>query len=526
MVKASGAVRLLIVVSVVATGLGLGATPVAAVPPTLTVTPATGLLDQQIVTVAGSGFTGDEELVVAQCAGATLDGCVLDPPVNTTASYATAAADGTFSVTLRLSRVLTPAGGDVSCAVADCAIVAATRTEPAERTRTAIDFAATGTAPSPDATLSIAVTDMRARGGRATYTGSGYLPWFRVSFLDFDRPVPISVADAVDPGSAGAYLDLCTTPPSGWAGCERYVSEPRQAFPGSGPFWFTRYMRVRTDGTVSEPRQDLPRMWETDHGRVDCAVEDCSFALEQDGAPHSNVVDVAWLPEWSPWPSATAFVTDAYEALVGRRPTTSERSAALAGLTDRSLTGFTFLRQLAGRSDARPLAELTRLYQAALGRRPDAGGLLYWERELRRLGGNMNAIASAFGRSPEFRQVFGSGSDAQAVTLAYERTLGRTPSGGERSYWVGQLRAGVSRPHMIHLFSRTPEYLDREAGRSQATAITVTLLGRGPTADAWTLLGPDWFGRGDGRTVTQRVDDMVLSVLSVLSSTALRDAVG
>lgn len=520
MVKASGALRLLVVVAVVATGLGLAAAPAAAAP-ALIVSPATGLLDQQIVTVTGSGFAAGEQLIVAQCP-ATLADCDLDPAVNTTGALATVSSSGAIGATLRLSRVLALDGGDVSCAVEDCVIVAVTREGHAERARTAIAFAATGTAPSPDATLSIAVTDMRARGGRAAYTGSGFLPWFRTTFIHTDEPIPISVAHLVDSDGGGAYLALCTAPPSGWAGCERYVS-PLTTVPGSSgaAFKLHQWVPVSTTGTVSDQGRDLPRMWETDHGRVDCAVEDCSFALEQDGAPHSNVVDVAWVPEWSPWPSATAFVTDAYEALVGRRPTTSERSAAIAGLTDRSLTGFALLRQLAGRSDARPLAELTRLYQAALGRRPDAGGLLYWERELRRLGGNVNAIASAFGRSPEFRQVFGSVSDTQAVTLAYERTLGRTPSNGERSYWVGQLRAGVSRPHMIHLFSRSPEYLGREAGRSQATAITVTLLGRGPTADAWTLLGPDWYGR-DVRTVTQRVDDIVLSVLS---SDTLRNAV-
>jgi hypothetical protein len=452
---------------------------------------------------------------VAQCAGATLDGCNLDPPVNTTAAFATAGSDGTISVTLRLARVLPLEDGEVSCAT-DCSILAATRSEHVERTRTAIDLAATGTAVVPDATLSIAVTGLRARGGRATFTGSGYLSWYRTSLIEFDRPLPITIADLIDGVDPGAYVALCTSPPSGWAGCERFVSPLIELY-GSA-FKFHEPVAVSASGTVSEPGRDLPRMWNTEDGRIDCAVEDCSFALEQDGAPHSNLVDVAWVPEWAPWPSASAFVAAVFPALLGRAATASERSAAIAGLTNRSSSGFGLLRRLAGQGDARPLAELTRLYQAALDRRPDATGLVYWESELRRTG-SMSSIAVAFGRSPEFRQAFGpSVSDIDAVNRAYLATLNRGPSASDRAYWVGRLQAGLARTHMIHLFSRTPEFLTRETGRSEMTAVTVALLRRGPTQAEWSAARADFFN--DGKTVTQRADDGVLTVLSSNQLTA------
>jgi len=519
MVKAPGALRLL-VVAIVATGLALAAAPAAAAP-ALTVTPATGLLDQSIVTVTGSGFTAGERLVVAQCAGATLDGCHLDPPINTTAAFATAGSDGAISVTLRLARVLPLDDGEVSCAV-DCSILAATRGEHVERARTAVTFAATGTATVPDATLSIAVTGMRARGGRVSYTGSGYLPWYRASQVDFDQPLPITIADLIDGVDPGAYLAVCSSPPADWAGCERFVSPPIELpLPGSA-FKLHEWVPVSASGTVSAAGRDMPRMWNTEDGRIDCAVEDCSFALEQDGAPHSNLVDVAWAPEWAPWPSASAFVAAVFPALLGRPATASERSAAIAGLTNRSLTGFGLLRRLAGQGDARPLAELTRLYQAALGRRPDATGLVYWESELRRTG-SMSSIAVAIGRSPEFRQAFGpSVSDADAVTRAYQRILNRTTTfPGDLSYWVGRLQGGLARTHMIHLFSRTAEFLTRETGRSEMTAVTVALLRRGPTQAEWSAARGDYFN--DGKTVTQRADD---GVLTVLSSNQLTGEVG
>ncbi len=528
MMKAPGALRLLIVVAIVATGLGLAAPPAAAVQ-TLVVSPATGLLDQQVVTVTGTGFDTGRELVVAQCAGALPDGCDLDPAVNTTAAYVTVTRHGTISATLRLSRVLELDGGDVSCADGGCSIVAVARAGSPERARTPIDFEPTGTAPAPPgSTLAISTPAMRANGSQASmWTGSGYLPWYRVVRVAFDQVgvpaghdgVPISVQDQVGPDEPAAYVAMCTSPPSGWAGCRRHVS-PQYPLGSSGTFFrYHDWREVAPDGTVSEQRV-LPRMWATRTGRVDCAIEDCSFALEQGSsfavaepdAPHSNVVDIAWVPEWSPWPSASAFVADAYPALLGRAATAAERAEVIAGLTDRSITGFGLLRQLAGRDDGRRLAELTRLYLAALGRRPDAAGLLYWAGELRRTG-SISAIATAFGRSPEFRNVYGSVSDAQAVDLAYQRTLGRLPASGERAYWVGRLRAGMSRTHMIHLFSRTPEYVGREASRSEATAVTVALLGRSPTADDWYLLGPDVV-HYDSLVPSQRADDVVLDVLS------------
>ncbi|HEX7134229.1 MAG TPA: DUF4214 domain-containing protein [Iamia sp.] len=513
MVKAPGALRLLVGVSIVVAGLGL-APPPAAAAPALTVTPATGLLDQQVVTVTGSGFTEGEQLVVAQCAGALPDGCELDPPVNTTAAVAEANPDGAVEVTLRLARVLELESGDVSCADGDCSIVAVTRDDPTERARTAIDFEATGTAP-PDltATLAVSTSDMRADGGRGTLTGSGYLPWFRIVQLAFGVPVPVSIADAVGPDAPGAYLALCDEPPGGWTGCRRFVSPAIPAGSSGQAFKFHQWVSIAAGGTVVARTRELPRMWITDQGRVDCAVTDCRLALEQDLAPLSNAVVVPWAPEWSPWPSASAFVAAVYPALLGRPATASERAAAIADLTDRSTTGFTLLRQLAGRSDGRRLAELARLYQAALARRPDATGLTYWADELRRAG-SISGIAAAFGRSPEFRQAFGpSVSDTEAVSRAYLRTLDRAPSIGERDYWVGRLQAGLARSHMIHLFSRVPEFVAREGGRSEVSAVTVALLRRGPTLNEWLQAGPNG-NLHDRRTFSERADDGVLTVLS------------
>jgi hypothetical protein len=434
MVKASGAVRLLIVVSVVATGLTLSASPAAAAPG-LTVTPATGLLDGQAVTVAGTGFTPGVTVEVAQCAGAWPGRCQVQPILNGTVARVRVRDDGSFTVRLRLRRTLDPAtGADQGCAGSECAVAAidlgtdddngsGTGGDGTERARVGIDFAASGAAPAPGpATLAITPTGrIRPDGVPTRWTGTGYDGGFVLPDTAlFDQP-PLLLPQGGPLGpEPGAAVEVCTpSGPQGAVECRPWRT-PAVAL-GSSGYAFAQIVNqpVRPNGTVDTP-VEVPRVLTASGERIDCAVEGCRFVLTQDDAPRSPGVGVSWPREWAPWSSGSRFVNDAYRALVGRAPTTAERSAAVADLSERSLTARTFLRGLAADSGGRRLAELTRLYDAALNRGPDRAGLLYWEGELRRHGGNMNAIASAFGRAPEFRRLFGPAvSNADAVDSAY-----------------------------------------------------------------------------------------------------------
>ncbi len=500
--RGAGVVRGVVVVAVVVAALGRGAPSVGAAAPALTVDPAAGLLDQQVVTVTGTGFGRHAWVIVAQCPDVTLSGCTLDPPVNTTGAYGYADQDGAFTATLRLSRTLGATTCSDGCSIVAVPVIG----RPVELARTGIAFAPGGTAPPyPAAALTFEATDVRPDGVAGTWTGSGFRPGFETIVDSFDfsdlpggtRAIPLNTLDYLG-GGHGAYLGICRP----GAGCERFVG-PLRPGPGADQVGRHEIVPVQPDGTISAPGR-LPRHWVTHEGPIDCVVEDCSFVLEQDDDPRSVVVDVAWALPWAPWPDARAFVVETWVALVGRVPTAAERSVAVAGLTGGSLDAPTYLRRLAARSDARPLAELTRLYQAALGRRPDGPGLLFWESEVRRTG-SMAAVARGLARSREFKDRYEGGADAgHVVRLAYAHTLGRPPSPREFHYWVGRLEAGLAASHLVHLFSRTPELLVREAARSEATAVVVALTGRGPGEAAWQAAGP---GR-DG------ADEMVLAALS------------
>src|SRR5690606_23989387 len=115
--------RLLSVLTVVA-GL-LAATAVTALPssaaepnvaaaPTATVTPSTGLVQGDTVTVAGTGFPGTTMLGIIQCIpGDGVEFCGMS-----TLTYASTNPAGAFSTTFVPRRILRVAGVDHDCSVA------------------------------------------------------------------------------------------------------------------------------------------------------------------------------------------------------------------------------------------------------------------------------------------------------------------------------------------------------------------------------------------------------------------------
>src|SRR5688572_20417972 len=122
MSTARGAGRLLVIVSIVVTGLGLAAPPAAAAP-VLAVSATTGLVDGQAVTVTGTGFAADSIVRVAQCAGAWPDRCQLAPALNGTVALVRVGDDGAFTAHLRLRRTLDPAtGADQGCTESECSL--------------------------------------------------------------------------------------------------------------------------------------------------------------------------------------------------------------------------------------------------------------------------------------------------------------------------------------------------------------------------------------------------------------------
>ena len=81
-------------------------------------------------------------------------------------------------------------------------------------------------------------------------------------------------------------------------------------------------------------------------------------------------------------------------------------------------------------------------YVAYYGRPADPGGQSYWAVRMDVEGGSLNAIIGAFGHSDEFNRRYGGLTYTQLVTKIYQQALGRNPDAGGLNWYVAELQAG------------------------------------------------------------------------------------
>lgn len=100
-------------------------------------------------------------------------------------------------------------------------------------------------------------------------------------------------------------------------------------------------------------------------------------------------------------------------------------------------------------------AQVMRLYSATLNRVPDQGGL---EANVAGLSGvGLQGLANAFVASAEFQARFGALNNQSFVEQLYQFALGRTGDPGGIAGWVNALNGGMSRGQVVVGFSESPE---------------------------------------------------------------------
>jgi len=151
--------------------VGLWAVPAGATP-LLTVTPNTGLLDGQSVSVSASGYTPGAGLAVLECTtGASSESdCDLS-----TVAYVNADASGAVSTTYGVFRVIFTAndGAGVDCAPSQCVLVVANIGDQTEAASAALGFDAS--VPPPPTLQVSAIIDPTGtfdKAGNVTVTGT------------------------------------------------------------------------------------------------------------------------------------------------------------------------------------------------------------------------------------------------------------------------------------------------------------------------------------------------------------------
>lgn len=128
------------------------------------------------------------------------------------------------------------------------------------------------------------------------------------------------------------------------------------------------------------------------------------------------------------------------------------------------------------------IAQVSRLYQATLGRNADPLGLNHHTDRLD-TGSSLSEIAGDFVNSPEFQSVYGQLSDQAFVETLYHNVLGRPAEAEGLAYWTGRLAAGNSRGEIVTGFSESRENIENHAATYAAglwdideTAASVTRL--------------------------------------------------
>jgi hypothetical protein len=102
--------------------------------------------------------------------------------------------------------------------------------------------------------------------------------------------------------------------------------------------------------------------------------------------------------------------------------------------------------------------EVSMVYQVALGRYADPGGLAAWVGQLQTGKITPGQLASTIGASQEYINRYATYSDADFVTAMYHNALHRDPDTGGFSSWTNQLSSHqVSRADMVNGFAFSAE---------------------------------------------------------------------
>jgi hypothetical protein len=102
-----------------------------------------------------------------------------------------------------------------------------------------------------------------------------------------------------------------------------------------------------------------------------------------------------------------------------------------------------------------------RLYKAYFLRDPSQREIDYWADRYASGRASLASISSFFAQSNEFKNRYGSLTDAQFVDLVYRNVLGRTPDAAGVKHWVGALGRGQSRGSVMIGFSESGEFQRR-----------------------------------------------------------------
>ncbi len=128
---------------------------------------------------------------------------------------------------------------------------------------------------------------------------------------------------------------------------------------------------------------------------------------------------------------------------------------------------------------------VARLYLAAFGRLPDAGGWVFWA-GLAREGRSISSISDGFVASPEGQARLGGQNNEARVRTVYRNVLGREGDRGGVAFWASRLNDGMPLSELIVAFSASPEFTDRTQADLDVARLFTAVLSRSGDAASLT----------------------------------------
>jgi hypothetical protein len=161
-------------------------------------------------------------------------------------------------------------------------------------------------------------------------------------------------------------------------------------------------------------------------------------------------------------------VTQYYQNILQRAPTTDELSAAVSSVDGGTQTLTQVRDSLASSSEAVTfIDQIIRIYQAAFNRLPDTVGMAGasgdggWPDQLRADPTTLFTISAGFTNSQEFLNIYGSNTVSTTFLNAlYSNVLGRTPSSTEIADWFA---TGQTASQILIGFSNSAEFQNKTA---------------------------------------------------------------
>ena len=141
-------------------------------------------------------------------------------------------------------------------------------------------------------------------------------------------------------------------------------------------------------------------------------------------------------------------------------------------------------------AQADKVAPAVRLYQAYFLRVPDTGGITYWVEQVRK-GVSLDKVSDTFARSSEFINRYGKLANADFVRRVYLNLFEREPDPGGYLFWTAQLDDGKARGWVMRQLCESAEYVRKTDSGVAVVSLHLAMLGRAPNAtdsQNWTSM--------------------------------------